>query len=72
MRNFIIGMCVGICAIPILQELTTFILQWIEAFKIKPSMKILQGNEDLRRAEGVSDESSAIGFEMPVEESEDE
>lgn len=31
-------------------------------------MIILQGNEDLRRAEGVSDESSAIGFEMPVEE----
>lgn len=72
MKKFIIGICVGMCGIPILQELTTLTLQWIEAFKIKPSIRILEGNADLMKYQGVTDEASAIGFDIPLEEYEDE
>lgn len=72
MKKFIAGMCIGMCGIPILQELTTLILQWIEVCKIKPSIKILEGNADLTKYQDVTDDTSAIGFDIPLEEYEDE
>ena len=47
MKNFILGIVFSVCILPILEELTNYVLSWMEVGKIIPTKKVLKGNKDL-------------------------
>lgn len=61
---YILGMVSSIAIIPILEELTTVILSWVEYLKLKPNKLVLQGNKEIQELQAETEEvnTCAIGF----------
>lgn len=66
---YILGMVSSIAIIPILEELTTVILSWVEYLKLKPSKLVLQGNKEIQELQAETEEvnTCAIGFHYSPE-----
>lgn len=72
---YILGMVSSIAIIPILEELTTVILSWVEYLKLKPNKLVLQGNKEIQELQAETEEvnTCAIGFHYnPETEFDDE
>lgn len=64
MKKYIAGIFTGLCIIPVLEELTTLALSWIEVAKIAPTRRTLKGNKDLMELQiEETEETSCIGFQ---------
>ena len=69
MRKFLLGVITVVCIIPILNEFVELVCTHLEALKIKPTKKVLEGQTELQELqEKLNPEyqaTSAIGFEVP-------
>lgn len=67
---FILGILVYGFIIPILEQFSSLILEWIEYFKAKVSVKIASINSEINKIAEEQEPvtSFPIGFQMPSEE----
>lgn len=72
MKKYVYGFLSGLIILPIIEALLDVAYQWIEVLKIKPTKIINQWNNEILKSNSDGDEISAIGFEIPSEELNDE
>ena len=58
---YILGTLSGLLLIPVIEEFINVIMTWIQVLMIKPSKKVLKGNQKLAKYQ----ETNCMGFQMP-------
>ncbi len=61
---YILGMVSSIAIIPILEELTTVILSWVEYLKLKPNKLVLQGNKEIQELQAETEEVNICAISL--------
>ena len=63
---YILGTLSGLLFIPVIEEFINVIMTWIQVLMIKPSKKVLKGNQKLAKYQEPEEyqETNCIGFQM--------
>lgn len=73
MKRFVCGLFVGLFAIPLCEDVSSLLANWIEVAKGGAAVRIAKINKQVAEIEEPYEQVSAIGFEyMPEEEYVDE
>ena len=64
---YILGTLSGLLFIPVIEEFINVIMTWIQVLMIKPSKKVLKGNQKLAKYQEPEEyqETNCMGFQMP-------
>ena len=67
--HYIFGLLSGLLLIPVIEEFSNVIMSWIQVLLLKPTKKVLKGNQEISDLQESSEYqvSNCIGFQVPNE-----
>ena len=67
---YILGTLSGLLFIPVIEEFINVIMTWIQVLMIKPSKKVLKGNQKLEKYQEPEEyqQTNCIGFQIPSDD----
>lgn len=69
MWHYVFGLLSGLLFIPVIEEFSNVIMSWIQVLLLKPTEKVLKGNQEISDLQEASEcqVSNCIGFQVPNE-----
>lgn len=69
MWHYVFGLLSGLLFIPVIEEFSNVIMSWIQVLLLKPTEKVLKGNQEIYDLQEASEcqVSNCIGFQVPNE-----